>query len=174
LKLSDPNFKLKFELFYKQNYDGLLRFAKFYLKEEAGAHEVVQEVFINIWNTQPINEALLTNAYVYTSVKNRAFNYLRDKKLKYSFDDDAVEEISDSALNPLEILEFNNLKNSINEAILALPERCKLIFLLKRREQMSHKQIAALLEISEKTIENQITKALKLIRKKIEENKDDQ
>lgn len=174
LKLSDSSFKSKFELFYKQNYEGLMRFAKFYLKDDQGAHEVVQEVFINIWNVSPNNEAQLTSAYVYTSVKNRSFNYLRDKKLNYSFEDDAVEAISDSALNPIEILEFKNLKNSINEAIIALPERCKLIFLLKRREQMSHKQIASLLEISEKTIENQMTKALKLIRKKLEENRDGQ
>jgi len=169
LKIATPSFNSRFELFYKQNYEGLLRFAAFYLKDAEGAHEVVQEVFINLWNSTQENESLLTIAYAFTSVKNRSLNYLRDRKLKYSFGEEAID-ISDNSLNPIEILEFRHLKSVINSAILALPERCKLVFLLKRREGLSHKQIANLLEISEKTIENQMTKALKLIRKKIEEN----
>ncbi len=170
MKLVGLSFKDKFEIFYKQNYEGLIRFAVFYTKDAEAAHEIVHDVFINLWNLGENNETHLTNAYAYTAVKNRSLNFLRDKKIKYSFDEEPVDSISDDALNPLEIMEFKNLNNTINEAIAALPERCKLVFLLKRREGMSHKQIALLLDISEKTIENQMTKALKLIKIKILEN----
>ena len=170
MKKVENTFKSDFELFYKQNYEGMLRLANFYLKDAEGAHEVVQEVFINLWNTVQEHNNSLNKAYAFTSVKNRSLNYLRDKKKSYSFDDEGVDEISDQASNPIELLEYNHLKSIINQAIIDLPERCKLIFLLKRREGMSHKQIALLLDIAEKTIENQMTKALRLIRKKIEEN----
>lgn len=71
--------------------------------------------------------------------------------------------------NPLEVLEDTELKQVIYRAIDQMPDKCREVFMLCRIDQRPHKEIAALLDISTKTIENQMTKALKILKKAVEE-----
>ena len=158
-----------FERIYREHFPGLLSFAKWLTKDEADAQEIVQDVFLKIWESGQVSEAdPRLKAYLFKAVKNKGLNFLRDKK-KFSRDENESNVI-DYQMNAQEKLEFNTLKAQIDFAIGRLPDRCKMVFLLKRREGLSHKAIAELMEISEKTIENQMTKAMKMIKEFLENN----
>jgi RNA polymerase sigma factor (sigma-70 family) len=102
-------------------------------------------------------------AYLYKAVKNKSLNFIQKKKL---LTNDVEEEIDlDSSYpSPFEILEFKEAQKILDALIDELPDRCKQIFLLSRKEGMSHKEIAEIMDISTKTIENQIGIAIKIIR----------
>lgn len=164
--MKDPK---SFEHIYRDFFPGLLSFAKWLTKDEADAHEIVQDVFLKIWESGQVSEAdPRLKSYLYKAVKNKALNFLRDKKQFSSNENEA--HLIDYQMNAQERLEFNTLKVQIDFAIGRLPERCKMVFLLRRREGLSHKAIAELMEISEKTIENQMTKAMKMIKEFLEKN----
>ena len=138
-----------------------------YLYNEAQAEEVVNDVFMGLWNkraTLDYNDEL--KSYMFTSVKNRSFNALRKNK---QLSETAIEEWEvpvqfNDASHQLELME---LQEQINFLIDALPPKCKQIFLMSRKEDMTYKQIAEVMEISPKTVENQIGNALKFLKKSL-------
>jgi RNA polymerase sigma-70 factor (ECF subfamily) len=164
--LKDPQ---SFERIYRDFFPGLLSYAKWLIKDESDAHEIVQDVFLKIWEGSQVSESdPRLKSYLYKAIKNKALNFLRDRK--QFLRNDHESNVIDYQMNAQERLEFNTLKAQIDFAIGHLPDRCKLVFLLKRREGLSHKAIAELMEISEKTIENQMTKAMKMIKEFLEKN----
>jgi len=157
----------QFESLYKTYHAGLVNFAYFYLKNEQEAIELVQELFISIWEKRETS-ALVDNpkAYLMTSVKNRCYNKLtRNKDTTRSID--TLGDIFISANDTSETLETKQTEQHILNTIEKLPEKCKEIFILSRFEQMSYKEIATHLNLSVKTVENQISNALKFLRKEL-------
>ena len=136
-----------------------------YLYNEAQAEEVVNDVFMGLWNKrETLDYTDELKSYMFTSVKNRSFNALRKNK---QLSETAIEEWEipaqfNDASHQLELME---LQEQINFLIDALPPKCKQIFLMSRKEDMTYKQIAAVMEISPKTVENQIGNALKFLKK---------
>ncbi len=136
-----------------------------YLHNEAQAEEVVNDVFMGLWNKrETLNYTDELKSYMFTSVKNRSFNALRKNK---QLSETAIEEWEipaqfNDASHQLELME---LQEQINFLIDALPPKCKQIFLMSRKEDMTYKQIASVMEISPKTVENQIGNALKFLKK---------
>ncbi len=156
----------RFEILYKTYQPGLVNFAYFYLKNEQEAIDTVQELFMNIWEKR---EAFPTTenpkAYLMTAVKHRCFNKLNRTKVQNN-SIGILEEVSipDTTVSNLEAKQTEaTIKNAIN----TLPEKCREIFILSRYEQLSYKEIANVLGISAKTVENQIGNAIKVIRKSI-------
>lgn len=145
----------------------MVNFAFFYLKDEQEAIELVQELFISIWEKRETS-ALLDNpkAYLMTSVKNRCYNKITRKKDTTN----SLEMLGDvliSAEDTSSPLETKQTEQHILYTIEKLPEKCREIFILSRFEQMSYKAIAEHLGISLKTVENQIGNALKFLRKEL-------
>lgn len=158
-----------FDSIYREYYPGLLAFSKWLTGNEAEGHEIVQEVFIKVWEKNNLTQDdPRIKSYLYTAVKNKALNAIRDKK--HFSEIDHENQVLDYRLNAHEQLEYNTLKAQIDFAIGKLPERCKMVFLLRRREGMSQRAIAELMEISEKTVENQMTKAMRMIKEFLEIN----
>lgn len=126
--------------------------------------EIVQEVFINLWNKRDsITSERSVKSYLYTSVKNRCFNWLRDHKkfrshvLDFEIEDhDTIFERDD--------LESQEIKKRIEDAMEKLPDRCREIFELSRFEDLKYREIAERLGLSVKTVEVQVSKALKILR----------
>lgn len=138
-----------------------------YTKDRQAAEDIVQQVFVVLWQTkQDLVENENPKFYLYRSVKNRCLNYIRDtrKMVKDELDNFNPPDTSPGIEENLNVKE---LQNRINALVDELPPACRRVFLMSRREQLSHKEIAELLDISTKTVENQITKALKHIRSKI-------
>ena len=155
-----------FEALFHTYYKTLCRFSFRIVHDKEKAEDVVQSCFINFWQKR---DALIIHAsfksYLFRSVYNRSINeYNQSKKTSYE-DVSVLEEESSSPSNdPLLQLQAQEMEQKIARAIGSMPEGCRTVFLLSREEQLSYKEIAEMLEISIKTVENQMGKALRIMR----------
>ncbi|MEM1321825.1 MAG: RNA polymerase sigma-70 factor [Bacteroidota bacterium] len=133
------------------------------------AREVGQEVFFEVWKKrEQIAVKGPLKSYLRRAAVNRMLNQLKARRLQY-LDDEQMPELSTRpADDPQQQLQADDLQSIIQQAIDALPERCRLVFTLCRLEGLSHKEVAAQLGISTKTVENQMLKALKQLRKAVQ------
>jgi RNA polymerase sigma-70 factor (ECF subfamily) len=132
------------------------------------AEDLVQEVFYELWRkraTLTIQQSL--RAYLKRAAVNRTLNYIRDQRLIVDDESALPYDLASEQVGVVQQLEADELQEQIEAAISELPERCRLVFGLSRFEEMSNKEIAAHLDISVKTVENQMTKALRMLRKKL-------
>lgn len=131
---------------------------------EEVAEDLVQDVFVEVWKKR--DSLVFTTsigAYLRRAAVNRALNYIRDKKIKWD-DEDKLQAMPSSLPVATQGLEAAELQTLVDRAIESLPERCRLVFTLSRFEEMTNQEIADQLEISIKTVENQMTKALRMLR----------
>lgn len=150
--------------------NSLLRFSISIIKKKELAEEVVCDVFFQLW-LQRKKVASIENikAYLFTATKNTTLNYLeKEKRVKFSLLEDIAVALPVDEVCPETELITAELRNAIDQAIQQLPERCKLIFSLAKIEQFKYKEIAQILGISVKTIDHQLTIAIKKIGETIE------
>jgi RNA polymerase sigma-70 factor (ECF subfamily) len=143
----------------------LLKFANSIIKNNELAEEIVSDVFIKIWqNRAEIGRIENFKLYLYISTKNTALNYLSRHFRKEII---SLEEMSFNTImspyNPEQLLITSEAVKKINHEIHRLPARCKLIFKLVKEDRLQYNEIARLLNISVKTIDNQMAIALKKI-----------
>lgn len=139
-----------------------------YVKSKEDADEIVNDAFLSIWDKKDtLNFDDSLKSYLYTTVRNKSINFLKKKKIEFSFDDN-MHNVSNIESSPSQIIEGKEVAKFINIFIEQLPTKCKQVFILSRKEQMSNKEIAQLLEISPKTVENQIGIAIKIIKHKLD------
>lgn len=159
-----------FEKVFKTYFRNLHAFAYTFMKDDIIAEEIVQNVFFRIWEKKEqlqIDDSL--KAYLYRSVHNESLNHLKHLKIKNSFQlqySGNMESSNQDASNQMMAAE---LENDIQKAISELPPQCRTIFQMSRFEQLKYQQIADQLNISIKTVENQMGKALKVLRSKLVE-----
>ena len=151
-----------FKHLFETYFTPLCRFVHVYISEKAIVEELVLDIFVYIWeNRDKIQIQISLKAYLFQAARNRALNALRQEKRIVP-----LCEIDQDMLNTdIVSLEEEELYRLIQEAILELPEKCKEIFTLSRNENLSNQEIANKLDISVKTVEAQITKSLKRIKK---------
>ena len=156
---SEPAFDQLFNEYYKY----LVYIAFQYLKEDGLAKDVVQEVFLDLWRRrEELDIKISVKAYLRRAVINKGLNVIR-KNERISYPEEPNFDTKDDKGNVDAIFEYKELEDIIKDCVDELPERCRQIFKLSREKGLSHKEIAAELEISTKTIEAQMTKALKRI-----------
>ena len=158
-----------YEMLFKEYYRILVIFASRYLHDIESSKELVQELFVSIYekrNKIEINSSL--KSYLFRSVHNRAINQLSSQKTKNKY----AEHFSRTALRSENSIENEmnktELEHAIFRAIGDLPPKCRDIFKLNRFEGLSNSEIAEKLQISKRTVETQISKALKILRVKLE------
>ena len=153
-----------YEELFRYFYPSLYQFALSFVKTGQLAEEVVSDVFIRIWQKRPalarIHDLKL---YLFISTKNTALNYLRQQKRDTLLPDDYRVQLRSIYFDPEELLITAEMVNRIQQAINQLPPRCQLIFKLIKDDGLKYKQVAELLNLSLKTIENQMTLALRKI-----------
>lgn len=152
-----PAFRHLFETYFTP----LCRFMSLYVHEKQIVEELALDIFTYVWeNRQTLQIQLSFKAYLFQAARNKCLNVLRQKKLTVPINNEDFE-----VEDPNEIsLETEELFALIQEAIMALPEKCKEVFQLSRNENLTNQEIATQLNISTKTVEAQITKALKRIK----------
>lgn len=155
---NEEAFKSLFETYFTP----LCRFIYLYLEDSDVAEELAMDIFIYLWeNRENFQIQLSLKAYLFQAARNKCLNELRKKKETVSLDDAEVTSINTDVSS----LETEELYRLIHEAILALPEKCREVFVLSRQESLTNQEIAQKLNISVKTVEGQITTALKKIKK---------
>lgn len=155
------------ESLFKKYYTFLVRFSLQIVKKEDAAEDIVQEVFIKLWDKKDTLEGVQNiKAYLFQATKNSSLNWIKSKK-NNNDSIDLVEFSHDSGNNIEEQLAFEETQDKINKALSLLPEKCREVFLLSRNEGKSYKEIADDLSISIKTVENHMGKALKILREEL-------
>lgn len=151
-----------FEDYYKSHYKEFVLASYKYVKSTAVAEEVVNDVFLKIWQDgQNITIETSIKAYVYRAIINRSINALNKQKREGQIEKELIR-LQEEAYELREI-ELNELKVKLYKAIDALPEQCRKVFLMSRFDGLKQQEIADKLGISIKTVKNHITHALKLL-----------
>lgn len=159
-----------YEVVFNLYYPRLVYFAKEYVSYD-DAKNLVQDAFVALWNKNPefLNEAQL-QSFLYTSVKNNCLMQLRHEKVKKSFgEEEAVRKQNQLYTAALEqmatsTITFQEIETIIEKTLTELPPRCREVFVLSRMEGKKNQEVADELDISVKSVEAQMTKALKVFR----------
>ncbi len=152
------------ELFFSF-YKPLLQFAQSFVRSSEMAKEIVSDVFIIIWERRrTLEEIENIKVYLYVTTKNTALKYLlrQQKQVAITIDELAVE-LKSTYNNPEELMVTAEMKARIDQAINQLPPRCKIIFKLIKEDGLRYKEVAEILNVSVKTIDNQLAIALRKI-----------
>ncbi|HEY8934710.1 MAG TPA: RNA polymerase sigma-70 factor [Cyclobacteriaceae bacterium] len=161
------NTKLQtYETLFRELFKPLCGFAMKYVRDLDEAKSLVHEVFIVVWEKfDSLPADTNYRSYLYTAVRNRSLNYVRDKK-KHVILEHVPEE---KAMEINTALEANELEREIEFGIQSLPEKCRMVFELNRSEGLKYGQIAEKMGISVKTVEAQMSKALSVLREHLRE-----
>lgn len=159
--------KESFTALYNHYWSQVYNYSKLYLSNSDTAEEVVQEVFTKIWEARElVSEKENFKGLLFIITRNLIFNKHR-KHVNEDFYKMSVISAMETSYDMEEELEAQNLSDYIDRLIESLPPRRREIFNLSRKGSKSYKEIAQMLNISEKTVENQISEALKYLRKNI-------
>jgi RNA polymerase sigma-70 factor (family 1) len=154
-----------FESIYDKYWEKLFISAFNVLKDEDICKDIVQEIFISLWNRS--NELKINNlrAYLFQAIKFQVAKHLRDNAKFYPIIEQY--EVSFNVNDVEQNIEYNELTSLLKEGLEELPDKCKEVFKLSRIDGLSNKEISQKLNITNSTVENHINKALKLLRKNL-------
>ncbi|MCR8560232.1 RNA polymerase sigma-70 factor [Mucilaginibacter sp. BJC16-A38] len=159
-----------FEKIFREYFKSLHAYAYTFMKDDEQAEEIVQNVFCRIWEKRDqLNPDGSIKAYLYRAVHNESVNYLKHQKTRTAFRvhyNNSEEQIGGEASEKVMTAE---LDGHIQQALNELPQQCRIIFQMSRFENLKYREIADQLNLSVKTVENQMGKALKVLRTKLAE-----
>jgi len=162
LLLIQENKRDAFEQIYNRYWSKLYVAAFKILRDRQASQDAVQEVLVKLWLKRKENDIVNLNSYLHNAVRFQVFNQIRNGKVRTAlFEEIAELSVVNDAEHRLLSIDFNR---KLEGSIIQLPEKCRKIFLLSRMEQLSTKEIAQRLALSPKTVENQLTIALRRVR----------
>jgi RNA polymerase sigma-70 factor (ECF subfamily) len=157
------------EVVFRAHYAALCDFARRYVREHALAEELVQDLFADLWARRAswhVTGSL--RAYLYSAVRNRALNLRRRQAIERDWERDEtdadVSALHQSPERPDDALEQRDARTRLHAALESLPERCRLVMHLRWRDQLHHAEIAAIMGISVKGVEIQLSRGLRALR----------
>lgn len=157
-----------FEMIFRSWYQELCNYAYTFVRNREEAEEVVQGSFVSFWEKrQTLDIATSMRAYLFSMVRNASLNRLKHEKVRQRHAVIHTRSTDLAAESVAHQVQASELQDRISNALEALPEQCRLIFKMNRFEDMKYVEIAKALNISVKTVENQIGKALKIMREKL-------
>ncbi|MGQ8334925.1 RNA polymerase sigma-70 factor [Sunxiuqinia sp. A32] len=165
-KIDRNTFKDLFHLYFQP----LSNLGYQYLDDREEAKEVVQDAYLKLWELRDeLSPDSNISNFLFTLVKNRCLNILKQRQvrlkhhdqirwleMKYQFE--SLSRLTDG------FLEYNELKENLNLAVERLPKHCRVVFEMSRSQDLKNREIAEKLEVSQKTVEAHLTKALKILR----------
>lgn len=165
-----------FRELFNRHYRALCNYAMRVVVTREIAEEVVSDVFIKLWkNREQIEVHTSFQAYIYRAVRNQALDYLK-LRLHRQYERDSLDSVQWNMshadhFSPADEMSFNEFYNHIEGCIKELPRQCQLIFRLSREDGMRYRDIADKLNISVKTVETQMSRALKVLRERVPEHR---
>ena len=154
-----------FELLFHFYYPGLVMYALQFTADKMEAEEIVQDFFVRFWQRhQQIIPSDTLKSYLFLSVKNGSLNFLKHKKIEEKYIRSMTELSTHHLVYDPDLYIASELQDKIKNAIDLLPEKCREIFIMSRMRGMKNEEIATELNLSKRTVETQISKALKVLR----------
>ncbi len=171
-KLNKESYNIKnrneFENLFRNKYSELCSYANMFLKEIDASEETVQDIFVNLWeNRNKLKIRTSINSYLYRAVRNSSLNKLKHIEIKEKYKKYNKNELENNFISHEEGLEKNELNGKIRKTIDLLPTKRRKIFIMSRYHNLKYKEIAEEENISIKTVENQIGKAMKFLKKEL-------
>ncbi len=164
--MSEENSEQAFHGFYNLCHDRLFRIAYYFVKHEEWAQEIVLDVFMRLWEQRTTLPGVNNiEDYCFVLTKNTSLNYIEKEGRHAALATDRIPEPADQADSPEETLISEELFARYVKALDRLPERCREVFLRCREEKKSYAQVAEELNISVKTVDAHLQKALGMLRK---------
>lgn len=146
------------DIIFKTHYRPLCLYAMHYLAGDVElAEDIVQDCFVKVWQRRPEH----AKPFLYTAVRNACIDHIRRNKIEIR---DIQPQDMEGYITDTEAQERSQREAALWTAIDSLPERCRQIFLMSKRDDMTYREIAAELSLSEKTVEHQISKAIKRLK----------
>jgi RNA polymerase sigma-70 factor (ECF subfamily) len=159
-----------FEMYFKTLYQPLCSYAYTFLQDKEEAEEIVQATFLSIWEKrQALNIKTSAKSYLYAMVRNACLNVIKHEKIKQKYVGEEMALADQGYESVSQTISSNELEKRIHYAMEKLPEQCRLVFKLSRFEELKYSEIAEQLEISVKTVENHMGKALKIMREQLKD-----
>jgi RNA polymerase sigma-70 factor (family 1) len=160
-----------FKLLYNRYNKKIYYFSLRYLGNIEETEELVQSVFISIWeHRKSLDESMAVKSYIYRSAVNYIYNYLKKKAIRTRYIESELQKDEVLSNQTLDLVLFHDLEKSINLIVKELPPQQQKIFRLSRFEGLSHEKIAKQLDLSVRTVENQIHRALSIIKNKLKDS----
>lgn len=159
-----------FEMLFRTYYQPLCHYAYSFLQDREDAEEIVQSTFLMVWEKRD-TLAIRTSVkpYLYAMVRNACINVLKHEKIKQKHAGEELAVADRSCDSVSQMVASNELEYKITAALEALPEQCRMVFKLSRFEELKYAEIAEQLNISVKTVENHMGKALKIMREQLKD-----
>ena len=152
---------------YNRYWKRLIALAYSHTKDKFLAEEIVQEVFLSLWNRKGTIEIRSLDSYLATAIKFSVFKHISSRNRQARIIENITAHKSYDL--PDELLEAKFLEEYINQIVEQLPDKCRLVYTYRRKHEMTVKEIAAEMNIADKTVEAHLTKALKTLRLNLKE-----
>jgi RNA polymerase sigma-70 factor (ECF subfamily) len=151
------------ELLYTRYWQQLFMVAYNVLKNKSACEDIVQEAFLQIWQRrQKLDIQTSLEAYLFSMIRYSVFRYIKKEQAHSQVFENLEDRLH--CITPEDIVVEKNIRSQLAVVVNSLPEKCREVYILSREEHLTHHEIANRLNISTKTVENQITIALKKIR----------
>lgn len=160
-QMKEQDSQTAFRHFYNLTYDRLFRIAYYYVKKNEWAQEIVLDIFMKLWEQRDFLPTVNNiEDYCFVLVKNASLNYLEKESRRNSISSDFLPEPQEQSVSPEDSLISEELFALYVKALDRLPERCREIFIRIREEKQSYAQVAEAMDISSKTVDAQLQKAV--------------
>ncbi len=157
-----------FNVLYLRHWEDLYKSAFFILRDQEASKDIVQDIFVWVWQHRQDLEINSVKSYLKAAVKFKVANYIRSGNIRESFFDKIAKFTPSTSANVEEFAELKELNGIVQQAISQLPPKCHEVFKLKKEGYLTNQEIASRLNISVKTVENHMTIALRRIRSAVE------
>jgi RNA polymerase sigma-70 factor (ECF subfamily) len=159
-----------FEMYFRTYYQPLCNYAYTFLQDKAESEEIVQATFLSVWEKKSsLKITTSAKSYLYAMVRNACLNVIKHEKIKQKYAGEELALADAGYESVAHTVTKNELELRIQSAIQTLPEQCRLVFKLSRLEELKYSEIAEQLNISVKTVENHMGKALKIMREQLKD-----
>jgi RNA polymerase sigma-70 factor (ECF subfamily) len=164
-RIAHSDDKYAYKELFTSLYNYLFHFARTLVRTKETAEEIVSDVFIKVWEKRKeLDEIDNLKVYLYVATRNTAFNYLEKQKRNTTYPLENVPAIFTSVyLDPEQLMITADMLALIQKAIDQLPSKCRMIFKLVKEDGLKYREVAEILDLSVKTVENQLAIALKKI-----------
>lgn len=158
------NDRLAFSILFTRYYSDLVRFAISIIHDKPGAEEIVQDLFVRLWENREGLSISCLKSYLLKAVQNGSIDWLRHESIKNSYAGFLLEHPALLRSDPEDYLLYSELESEIQEALAKVPAECAEVFKKSRFEALNHQEIATMMGISVRTVEDRISRTIRQLR----------